>query len=343
MSREFPAQYSSGLRKVLRTISIGTPHIMGSSAEHTIMYSADFDLLETVPYKLSSISMFQKKIRNIQKVGKIVDIKCGEITEWNLLKKPHIKTHVKNYDQKSELEHLNSLWQKKIITDKEYEMAKVLLKPSLTIPEFLFARKELRFGLLRWTVREVMDGYKQFRDIHITLGEAMKSKGITKIDVVAWVKTKYIEFSNIIIWTKKGKPYAYIPVIKQALAEDIRMYEADGNYVKVAKRMLNLAIKLGNATDVEKLTSILNSPLGKLYMVTSDLEVLHEYPDAVAPKKRKELDYMRDDFAKLFYPELVSATPSLALLPKLKEVLQKNMKITLKDNGLLPIHRDYSL
>lgn len=343
MSREFPSQYSAPLRKVLKTISIGTPHVMGSSAENTIMYSADFDLLETVPFKLRSISMFQKKVHSIQKVGKIVDIKCGEITEWNLLKKPHIKKQVKNYNQKDELEHLNTLWQQKIITDGEYDLAKALLKPSLTIPEFLFARKELRFGLLRWTVREVMDGYKHFRGRHIMLSEAMKSKGITKIDVVAWVKTKYIEFSNIIIWTKKGKPYAYIPTIKQALAEDIRMYEAEGNYVKVAKRMLNLAIKLGNSTDVQKLTEILNSPLGKLYMVTSDLEVLQEYPDAVAPKKREELDYMRDDFAKLFYPELVSATPKLSLLPKLKEVLQENMRITLEKKNLLPIHKDYSL
>ena len=343
MSREFPTQYSAGLRKVLKAISIGTPHIMGSSAEHTMMYSADFDLLEVVPFKLRSVSMFQKKVYGIQKVGKIVDIKCGEITEWNLLKKPHIKKNVKNYNQKDELAHLNQLWQEKIISGKEYDMAKELLKPSLTIPEFLFARKELRFGLLRWTVQDVLNGYKQFRDKHIMLSEAMKSKGITKIDVVAWVKTKYVEFSNIIIWTKKGKPYAHIPVIKQALAEDIRMYEADGNYVKVAKRMLNLAIKLGNTTDVQKLTEVLNSPLGKLYMVTSDLEVLQEYPDAVAPKKREELDYMRDDFAKLFYPELVSATPKLSLLPKLKEVLQKNMKITLEEKHLLPIHRDYSL
>jgi hypothetical protein len=71
--------------------------------------------------------------------------------------------------------------------------------------------------------------------------------------------------------------------------------------------------------------------------------VLQEYPDAVAPKKRLELDYMRDDFAKLFYSDLVSETPRLSILPKLKEVLQKNMEITLKEEGLLPIHRDYSL
>ena len=342
MSRQFPLQYSSGLRKVLKTISIGTPNVVGSSAEHTILYSADFDLAERVQYKSSSPGTFQKKIRAIQKIGTIVDIKCGEITEWNLLKKPTVKNRVKNYSQKDELEHLSHLWQTEIITDSEYNHAKTLLKPSLTVVEFLLARKELRFGLLRWTPKEVLDGYKVFRDRHIMLSEAMKSKGITKVDVVAWVNTKYMEFSNIIVWYNKSKPYAYIPSIKQALSEDIRLYEAEGNYVKVAKRMLNLALKYGDTETSESIRDILNGPIGKLYVVTVDLEVLNEFPQAVVPgKKREELDLLRDDFAKLFYPELNSATPSISLLPKLTKILQENMKITMEQHKLLPIHKNY--
>ena len=221
MSRQFPTQYSSELQKVILAISIGTPHIVGSSVQHEILYSADFDMMESLQFKRNSPAVFQRKIKQILKIGAITDIKCGEVTEWNLLKRPHINKRVKNYSQKNELEHLNYLWQNKIITQSEYDLGKSLLKPSLTMVEFLNARKELRFGLLRWTPKEVLQGYKDFRERHILLEDAMKSKGITKVDVIAWVNTKYIEFSNIILWRSGGKFYAEIPNIKRALAEDI--------------------------------------------------------------------------------------------------------------------------
>ena len=44
MERHFPEQYSSDVLKVLKTIAIGTPIVMGSSADPKIMYSADYDL-----------------------------------------------------------------------------------------------------------------------------------------------------------------------------------------------------------------------------------------------------------------------------------------------------------
>ena len=345
MERQFPEQYSSDVLKILKGISIGIPTVVGSSADHQIMYSADYDLIEEVILRRNSSLTFQKKIKKIQKLGKIADIKIGEITEWNLLKKPYIQNgHVKNYNQKDELKHLSSLWAAKIITHDEFMTAEDLLKPHLTAIEFLIARDEMRFGLLRWTPKEVAQGYKELRDENIIyLQDAFKTKGITKIDLIVWLKNKYVEVSNIILWMKGSKSYAYIPAIKKGLAENILEFEAEGNYVKLAKRMLSLAKQYKNHTDINKLTEILNSPLGKLYLVCADMEVLEEFPTAVRKYKRKELDLLKDDFAKLFFPDLKHAIPNLKMLPKMKEILQAEMKKALDSKHLLPVSRDYQI
>jgi hypothetical protein len=345
MDRKFPEQYSSEVLKVLKSVSIGIPNVVGSSADPRVMYSADYDLIEDVELKRGSAKGFQRKIKKIQKIGKIVDTKIGEITEWNLLRKPYIqKSNVKGYNQGEELKHLSALWSDKIITHDEFMLAQKLLKPHLTAIEFLEARRELRFGVLRWDLKEIADGYKELRnETVIYLYDAFKTKGITKIDVIVWLKNKYVEFSNIILWTKNGRPYAYIPALKQSLAENMLEYESEGNYVKLAKRMLSLAKQYKDHTNIQKLTEILNSPIGKLYLVCADMEVLQDFPKVVKANKRKQLDLLRDDFAKLFFPELNYAVPDLKLLPKLKEVLQSEMKKALELKHLLPIPRDYRI
>jgi hypothetical protein len=331
----------------LKAVSIGTPTIVGSSADHRVLFSADYDLVESVILRRTSANTFQRKVQAALKVGKIVDITLGEISEWNLLKKPFIKNSVvKDYNQKDELAHLASLWQKKIIEHDEFMSATEMLKPHLTEYEFLTAKKALRFGLLRWTVDEVMEGYKELRNEKIiTLQEAFKSKGITKIDLIAWVNNKYIEFSNIILWTNRsGKAYAYIPALKKALAEDIMLFLTEHNYIKVAKRLLSLSKQYKDTVVTERLTNILNSPLGRLYMLTNHLEVLEEFPQAITQaRKRKQLDLLRDYFAKLYYPELDKSIPNTALLPKLREVMQDEAEKALKEAKLLPIPRDYRI
>lgn len=346
MERDYPEQFSSALVKVLKAISFGTPNVVGSSADHKIMYSADYDLIENVIVRRNSLKKFQDKIKKIQKVGKIVDVKCGEITQWNLLKRPYVEnSKVHKYNQKEELGHLNSLWQNQIITHDEFMFASKSLKPHLDAVEFLRLRKEVRFGLLRWSVAEIMKGYMKLRDNSIYyLDEAFKSKGITKIDLISWIGTKYAEFSNIIVWTNSvGKPYAYVPALKKALKENILEFEADQNYVKVAKRMYSLAKQYKDSEISEKLMNILNSPLGKLYMVVADMEVLEEFPQAISQvRKRKEIDLLKNEFAKLFFSELRNATPNTKL-SYLRDILQDETKKALEKANLLPIPRDYTI
>lgn len=331
-SRKFPEQFSTPLRKVLKAVSLGEPHVMGSSDDHKVMYSGDYDLLETSPLNVRG---FKALVKRANRVGTITDIKVGEVPEWQMLRG-------EKYNRQAELDHLGKLWQGKVVTDEEVRQAKKVLKEHMTPSELVNARKELRFGVLRWTPKEVASGIKKYRGRTFRLEEAMKSPGITKVDVVAWVKDKYVEVSNIILWTHGRETYADLPELAKSLGEDLLYYEAEGRYMKVAKRMYSLAKVKGFVQDQEDLLDILNSQLGALYSFVSDLEVLEEFPEAVtAERKRHMLDLMRDRMAKLFYGEFDSATDPRKVMPRVKEVLEEETRKTLEKKKLLPLSASY--
>ena len=337
MGRQFPEQYSSSLKKVLRGISMGQPNVVGSSDDHKVMYSGDYDLIETQNWTKDSVRGFQALVKRCGRLGTITDIKVGEVLEWQLLRDD-------KYDQALELHSLGQLWQSGIITETELKEAKHILKPHLTIRELADAKKELRYGVLRWTPSEVAVGVLKYRGRVFRLEDSMKSPGITKVDLVTWVDTKYVEVSNIILWASKGEFYADVPSVEKGLSEDILRYEEDGNWMKVVKRMYSIAKYKGLIQDQKDLLSILNSHLGAIYTVVSDLELLEEFKEATtAPKRKKELDLMRDRMAKLYFHEFDGATNPRQLLPDLKEVLNKETKKAMDEKKLYPLSPDYRL
>ena len=337
--RKFPEEYSKTLALLLKTASIGPPNVVGSSADYRSLYSADYDMIENVIMKRGTVKQFQRKIKALNKKATITDIKCGEIPEWNVIEG-------KSYSQKNAKEKLNSLWQNKIITDEEYKDAEAKLKFYMSGYNFLKLKKELRFGVLRWTVQEIEQGYKTLRNREIIyLEDAMKSTGITKIDAVAWEGTKYVEISNIILWSNRsGKPYAKGQNITEAIKNDILVYSKEGNWLKVLKRMILLAKRNKNMRDLHFLYSIINSPIGALYSVLADLEVLHLFKDATTPYRRnKQLDQLKNKLAHLYYPQLQHMTASSPDFTAMKATLQKETYNALRSNGFIPIHKDYKI
>lgn len=329
--RMFPEQYSKCLQKALKSISFGEPQVLGSSADHQIMYSADYDLLEYIPFRKGSVKQFQNIVAKLK--GVITNIKCGEVAEWNLLTK-------KKYNQGQELAHLRHLWQNQIITHEEFMEGEKLLKPHLTAAEKVAARKELRFGLLRWTPKEIEEGHKTLRNKKVIhLEEAMKSTGVTKVDILTWCEDKYVEVSNIFIWTRKGgKPYLKVPHLIDGLKEDIAYYISEGNYFKALKRMYSIAKNKKEQHLMKVIQDVLNSPLGHIYLVVSDLKVLQEFPNIISSKrKRVQLDKMRNDMAKLYYPDYDHSKNVEKLLPALEQTLQDETKKKMEELQLLPV------
>jgi len=334
-ARKFPEQFSPEVRKVLEAMSIGPPTLVGSSDDNQVMYSGDYDLVEMVPLRRNAVALFHSLIKRASRVGTITEIKVGEVSEWQMLRG--------KYDRKAELDHLERLWTAGVVTDSEVRGARARLKAQMTPAELVEARKELRFGVLRWTLREVAEGVKMYRGRTFRLEEYFKSSGITKVDLVAWVNEKYVEVSNIVLWTHGGKPYADVPNLYQSLGEDILYFEAEGRFMKVAKRMYSIAKAKNRVQDQEDLLSILNSHLGAIYTVVTDLELLDEFPQAVTKaRKRKELEVMRDRMAKLYFHEFDGASDPRALLPRLREVLEEETHKELRKRKLLPLSPAYT-
>jgi hypothetical protein len=316
------------MERIKKLISIKNPILVGSAADPKIKYSADYDYVEEVPYSILNIRKFQK---NVNELEGIQDIKIGEISEWNLLRDVQIKTKVVGYSQVKEIDNLDLLLAQEIISKDEYNEARKLLKKHLSPVDFIQAQKELRFGLLRWTPEEVHDGAKQLRNGQIiTLEAACKSAGITKIDVIAPIP-KYTEFSNIIFW----KPYAN-KIDEENIKKDILVYLEDQNYLKVLKRMYSYNKEKG-----QKIIPILNSDLGKLYVIVSDLKTLQE--SGVSKSKVKlALNEIRNELLSINIKGIKKYKRlSFKSISRLEAVLQNETRLKMKKAGLLPIPKYY--
>ena len=317
------------MERILKLISIKKPILVGSSADPKIKYSADYDLIEEVLYSSKNIQIFQQ---NVDKLGPLIqDIKIGEVAEWNLLRDVEIKNKVIGYSQVKEIDNLDLLLEQEIISKQEYDDARKLLKKHLSPVDFIQAQKELRFGLLRWTPAEVHDGAKILRNGQIlTLEGACKSAGITKIDVIAPIP-KYTEFSNIILW----QPYAK-KIDEEGIKKDILVYLEENNYLKVLKRMYSYDKEKG-----QKIIPILNSDLGKLYVIISDLKTLQE----ANPSKKKvkmALNELRNELLTVNVKGLKKHKQlKFSSIPRLEAVLQNETRLKMKKVGLLPIPKYY--
>lgn len=332
--RKYPQQFSKSLVKVLESISIHSPNVVGGSADYRLLYSSDYDMIEEVSLTDKSDIVFMNRIRDAK--GTIVDIKCGNIPQWDLLTSAYIhKQEVKNYNQEQEINHITQLYHEKIITRTEYEHGLGLLKKNLKPIELLYAKKELRFGLLRWTKQEVLANRKLLRDGNtIDLKTAFMSGSPTKVDLVAWVDNRYTEVSNIIVW--KGYTETIDPI--QSLKDDIFLFWYEKNYIKMVKRMLSLAKQMGWKNDIDKFLGILNSPIALVYTILNDLELIKEHRDIMTPKKvRKQLDLMKEKVSKLYFDKLKGAVPSLKLIDLLKKTIFEESYTLLTNLTILPL------
>ena len=316
-------QFSTPVRKVLEAMSIHEVNVVGSAGDHKAMYSADFDLMESVPLTNKATQQFQLLVKRACAVGVVTDIKCGQVPEWNLVDG--------NYDREKERDALAKLHDGGIITDTEFKHGQSLLRKGLRGLSLVTTRQELRFGVLRWTPTEVAKGKKVYRGRTFTLKECFTT-GITKVDLVAWIGDRYAEVSSIIGWTKNGKPV--VPPV-DTMKQDIDLYASQGNWFKVAKRLYSLAKQQGKGKTMKDLENVLNSHLGQIGTVVSDLELLKEFPTETKKHRAEELDEMRDRMAKLYYPKYDHATNPSALLPTLWYDLQAATKKELVKLGLV--------
>jgi hypothetical protein len=309
-SKEYPQNFPSDAIKIMEAMSF-TKHVkvLGSMAIRSQQYAGDYDLVEEVNVKYSSnesaleylAKRFKEIIKHLQKMPNVFigDIKAGIIEEWRILPKEYKfeGDKVIGYSADSCKTKIDELLKKKIITQSEANEAKVYLKQNITPLQFLEAKDVLKFHIIRWTPPEVLKGYKIIRGGYkMTLEKAFSSPSIVKLDVIGFVQNnKYTDFS-IIYQFKNNDTILNKEVIdvEKSLRENIYYYFNTKNPFKALKRIFALAKYKEDLNTVKLLSPILNSDLGRIYSIISDLgtldSLLEDYNDVSLDKIKFEID-----------------------------------------------------
>lgn len=309
-SKEYPQNFPSDAVDIMKAMSFtDNVKVLGSMAIRSQQYAGDYDLVEEVNVKYSSketaleylAKRFKEIIKHLQKMPNVFigDIKAGLVEEWRILPREYKfeGNKVIGYSVDKCKAKIDELLNKKIITQSEANEAKVYLKPNMTPLEFLEAKDVLKFHIIRWTPSEVLKGYKTVRGGYkMTLEKAFISPSIVKLDVIGFVQNnKYTDFSIIYQFKNNGVVLNRdIIDVEKSLRENIYFYFNNKNPFKALKRIFALAKYKEDLNTVKLLSPILNSDLGRIYSIISDLgtldTLLEDYNDAPLDRIKFELD-----------------------------------------------------
>lgn len=293
IKKSFPQNYSMQVVDILRALSMTSfkqIELVGSSAIRSQLYSADFDCTEKV--KASSAKEVAENLRDVIKRlrGKayINDIKIGEVPEWDVMEDFTIKRSQSKVD---------ALREKNVINEGEARSAIALIDKANTPFGLIRAKKSIRWHILRWKPNQILDGVLHYRGRTFTLEEAILTGGMIKIDISANINNRFTEFSCIYdirignkSLTRKREPIA------QSLKEDIVYYNKI-NPFKALKRFFALAKQSKDAKTATVLVPLMNSDLGRLYQIITDLEVLHDLLDR--PLEHKDIELIKSQIDEI--------------------------------------------
>jgi len=326
--KSYPANYPADALAIIEAMSFSrgkSVHIMGSMAMRSQQYAGDYDLFEEVQTKGSEHQALRDLADRFKEIVKTLmgaknvyvgDIKSGAIAEWEILNTNAgiVDGKIVNFNAVESNHRIDELEKAKIISGGEAKFARSLIKESMTPEDLIEAKKELKFHIVRWSPQEVIHGSKVLRDKkRYTLEEAFSSPSLTKLDVIGFIENnRFTDFSIIYEFFNKGKALNNFPLnVGQSLKEDVIYYKAHGNHFKVLKRMLAIA-KLNKDSDaVNKLIPILNSDLGRLYLIISDvgtlIELLENERKVPMPLVRFQLDQMKARMGNIYnLPDFLS-------------------------------------
>jgi hypothetical protein len=317
--KSYPADYPQDAINILQAMELqgGNIHLVGSMSLRSQQYAGDYDGYEIVNHKGSIpivvnelVNDFQTMIDNLRRLPNVYigDIKSGVIDDWRVIPRTAKVNDdkIKGYNSSECRNKVQSLLQCNIISQDEAKEALGLLKDNPTVPEFLMAKKLIKFHTIRWTVLEVLKNQKQLRNgTSITLQDTFQTKGITKVDVIGLVNNnRYTDFSVIYEFRCNGKTLNPEPVnIRSSLEEDILAYLAEGNYFKVLKRGFALAKLLDDSKTIIKLNPVLNSDLGRLYNIVSDIDTLIrllDEPNVKLDRIQFEIDQFKQRLSNIY-------------------------------------------
>ena len=313
-SKEYPTNYPADAVAILDSMSMTDGkgvELVGSMSLRSQQYAGDYDANDFVKLKYASdkealdqcAKDFREAIRRTSKIANayIGDIKCGEVLEWRVFGED-TRVHngqVVGYNAETSRSKIKQLAKDQIITPTEEKEALALIHDNPTPIQLVKAKDSIKFNVVRWSVAEVLEGEKRLKDGKIfTLQDGFSSHGITKVDVVAWVQNnRYTEFAMIYFAFNNGKALNSVKFdYEDSLKESILYYASEGMYFKVLKRQFSLAKFKDDKKQMEKLTEILNSDLGRLYHIVSDIRTLEFLLEEQSKLRLSDIKFEIDQF-----------------------------------------------
>ena len=286
MLKKYPADYSKEILNVLHAMSFTNGkhlNLVGTYTVRSQVYAGDVDAFESVPIKTikNTAERFQDLVKRVVKLPftYISDIKCGSVDEWIVIPET---TEIRNgkvegYNSNEILIKVKELYERNIIDNKQLILAKKLLKEKVNIVEFVALQKELRYNIIRWSLQDIIAGYKTLQDgRQYTLEEGIQADTITKLDVVSWISgNRFTEFEVIYIF-KSGNRIINkgLGNYELAVKTSILFMESQGNYFKMAKRMYAISRYHNYKRDSTLLSDLFTGDLGKLYSIYGDTDSL---------------------------------------------------------------------
>ena len=291
-SKSYPENYSSDATKVLDAMSFTNGkavELLGSMSLRSQQYAGDYDAFEIVNMAEDSDKIalhmlavrWKEIIKELSRMKNtyIGDIKSGAIEEWRIIPKEArvVDNKVEGLNVVASKKRLQQLKEHRIISENEAKRGMKMLSGKMTPIRFLEAKAELKFHTVRWKVPEILEGHKILRDGRsYTIEDGFSSPSITKLDVISLVQnSRFTDFSMVYYFRNNNKLLNPDLIdIANSLKENMIYYKSVGNYFKALNRQFALAKFERNASVIQRLTPILNSDLGRLYHIISDIGTL---------------------------------------------------------------------
>jgi len=280
LERKYPSTYPSDAVAILDAMSFSEGDdvkVIGSMSLRSQLYAGDYDADEEVKRTgkeeqvLKDLATeFKDIIERLKKIPKAVigDIKCGSVEEYRVL-----PTQYKDFHTMASLKVVEQL----PITEAEKKALVKKVASIRTEMDFILLKHDIKYHIVRWTPSEVLAGHKKVQDGSImTLERAFQCPSAIKVDVIGWVSNNhYTEFAMVYTLYCNGKPLNDVKIdIETELKEAIKYYQYVGNPFKALKRRFALARLENDRKEMERLSVILNSDLGKIYSILSDVGTL---------------------------------------------------------------------
>jgi hypothetical protein len=297
------------IKKVFSVITYkrDKPEVFGSSALKSQYFSVDYDLFSKI-YETADINKARQELyrtflnmfENIRELDDIylMDMKAG-IDEDLFVERERFKnpSFIKNFYQNQ--------YKLGNITKKNYETIVDLASKNDKDTLYEFCRL---LWTLRWSFNDMKLGYKMLQgNRKKTFQDAIDDKTIVKIDIVAYVEDKFIEFSNLfeIYVGDKSINIAKLRII-DSIKQDIYDYYLDHNWFKMLKRIFVIAKLRKDLKLVETLTHFFNSDAGLVYKVRGDIQTLFDLLDKgyddknTVSKIKNELQPLKGELSKVY-------------------------------------------